>query len=181
VKNIAALAAVASVSLLLAACGSGPAAGGGAGGSDAGGTGAGGGSGGDAGAIGTFPDAGVTGSPVGGDPGHALGAIKVLPEPGARTPRRVAPTGLRVRVAGDTAAATVRWYGGVQECYMVDSVRVRRSGRTSRIVVREGMRPGAEICPELAVLKSTSVDLGRLEPGRYVARAGAKRVAFVIG
>jgi hypothetical protein len=61
----------------------------------------------------------------------------------------------------------VTWYGGVEPCSILDSVKVERSGNDIAITPFEGSGDVDAMCIEIAVLKATIVDLGELEPGAY--------------
>ena len=65
------------------------------------------------------------------------------------------------------APAEVSWYGGVAPCSVLDSVTVDRAPGTIALTVIEGSSDLAAVCPEIAMLKATIVDLGELEPGNW--------------
>jgi hypothetical protein len=104
------------------------------------------------------------------------GASWVTPVPGTGAGAGVSPTGLRAGVLDGRAFAVVTWWGGVAPCYVLRPVRIDRHGSVIRLTVREGSdaAPGTA-CVELAQLKRTRVDLGRLAPGTYTVVAGARR------
>ena len=141
--------------------------------------GAGGGSDGSSGSgIGISPPIGV--DPA--DPGTGR-AMLVVPKPGQHDPRPVAPIKLEVSIDGRHVLVKVSWYGGVEPCSVLDSVRVERTGSDIAISPLEGTGDPNAICIEIALLKATIVDLGELEPGTYrvVAPTGdAPAVAFTI-
>ena len=52
------------------------------------------------------------------------------------------------------------------------------------ITLREGHGPGDQVCIEIAMLKSTQIDLGELEPGTYTISDGqgtAPPIEVVVG
>jgi hypothetical protein len=124
--------------------------------------------------------AGAGGGAV-GDPGTGIGApgqqipiipgagqaALVIPRPGQLNPHRVSPTLLQASVDRRHVLVKVTWYGGVEPCYVLDSVRVEASGREIAISVFEGSSDRNAVCDEMARLKATIVDLGDLEPGTW--------------
>ena len=140
------------------------------GGSDPSGTqpGGGGGSAGD-------PGTGVGGGGGGQiDPGAGEPKI-VTPLPGRLNPRPVAPTAIRASVDGRHVLVKLIWYGGVEPCSVLDSVKVERSGNDIALTPFEGASDQTAICIEIAMLKATIVDLGELEPGTYrIASPGSE-------
>ena len=100
------------------------------------------------------------------DPGAGQPAL-VIPKPGQANIHPVAVTKLEASVAGRKALVKVTWYGGVEPCSILDSVKVERSGTDITITPFEGSGDVDAMCIEIAVLKSTIVDLGELEPGTY--------------
>jgi hypothetical protein len=89
------------------------------------------------------------------DPGPPV----VQPEPGIIDPRPQAWDSIEVGPDGRTL--TVRWYGGVPDCYGLAEVRVERVAGVVTVTIFEGTRPQAagQACIELAMLKSTTVIL----------------------
>jgi hypothetical protein len=89
------------------------------------------------------------------EPGPPL----VMPEPGVIDPRPHAWDSIEVGPDGRTL--TVRWYGGVQDCYGLAEVRVERVGGVLNVTVFEGTQAKAagQACIEIAVLKSTKIVL----------------------
>lgn len=100
------------------------------------------------------------------DPGTG-GAKLVVPRPGQRDSRPVAPIKLEVSIDGRHVLVKVAWYSGVEPCSVLDSVKVERNGSDIAITPLEGIGDPNAICIEIAVLKATIVDLGELEPGTY--------------
>ncbi|MEA2518290.1 MAG: hypothetical protein QOF49_370 [Chloroflexota bacterium] len=116
------------------------------------------------------------------DPGAGQAAL-VIPRPGQKNPHPVAPTILQASVNGRHALVKVTWYGGVEPCSILDSVRVARTGTDIAISLFEGSGDENAMCIEIAVLKATIVDLGDLEPGTYqIASPGsdARPIAITI-
>ena len=125
---------------------------------------AGGGHGGGAGSGG-----GIVGPPPAG--GINDGAAVVLPKPGRLDPHPVNAASLDVVVDGTHVSVRLTWWSGVEPCYVLDSVDVKRDGGTITLTIIEGHDPGDVACIEIAQLKATVVGLGDLEPGTYVIKA----------
>jgi hypothetical protein len=100
------------------------------------------------------------------DPGAGQPTL-VVPKPGQADIHPVVPTALQASVDGRHVLVKVTWYGGVEPCSVLDSVKVERSGSTIAITPFEGTGNALAMCIEIAVLKATIVDLGDLDPGRY--------------
>jgi hypothetical protein len=103
-------------------------------------------------------------------PGAGQPAL-VSPEPGRQNPHPVAPTLLQASVDGRHVLVKISWYGGVAPCSVLDSVRVARSQGAIELTVIEGSSDLSAVCPDLAMLKATIVDLGELEPGPWTISA----------
>jgi len=87
------------------------------------------------------------------------GAQPVMPEPGMSDDIRSRPFD-RAEFTDDGSAVDVYFYGGVQECYVVDRVEVDQSDpAVAELTLFEGVRPGAEVCIEIAVSYVTTVPL----------------------
>lgn len=91
----------------------------------------------------------------------------VRPRPGQKDPHPVAPTKLEASVDGRHVLVKVSWYGGVEPCSVLDSVKVERAGTDIAITPLEGTGDPGAMCIEIAVLKATIVDLGELAAGTY--------------
>ncbi len=98
------------------------------------------------------------------DPGAGQPTI-VMPKPGRLNRHPVAPIRLEAAVDGRHLLVKVSWYGGVAPCSVLDSVGIAERGTTISLTVFEGADAADAICPEIAMLKATIVDLGDLEPG----------------
>ncbi len=109
------------------------------------------------------------------------GASWVTPVPGDGSAAPISPVRLRAGVRGGRAFAVVTWWGGIAPCYVLRPVRMDRSGTAIRLTVREGSdaAPGTA-CVELAQLKRTRIDLGRLAHGTYTVLAGARRATLTV-
>ena len=70
--------------------------------------------------------------------------------------------------AARAAGVAVIYTSGLEPCFVLDSVVVRRGLGTIAITVIEGHTPGSGGCRLVAVTKRTEVDLGELAPGTYV-------------
>lgn len=116
------------------------------------------------------PDAPVTSPPDGGgDPGVPTPSF-VVPVAGQQDPRPVAITNLAPTVDGRHVVVRADWTSGIEPCYVLDRVEVTRDGDTFTITAFEGTGDPNAMCIEIAVYKSTLVDLGELEPGDYVVQ-----------
>jgi hypothetical protein len=103
--------------------------------------------------------------------------------PGRQNPHPVAPITLQASVDGRHVLVKITWYGGVDPCSVLDSVKIERSGTDISLTLIEGSSDPNAMCIELAVLKATIVDLGDLEPGTYqIASPGsdARPIAITI-
>jgi hypothetical protein len=65
----------------------------------------------------------------------------------------------------------ISWYGGVAPCSVLDSVHVDKGQKTIALTVIEGSSDQTAVCPDLAMLKATIVDLGELDPGPWTITA----------
>lgn len=110
------------------------------------------------------------GDPVPGDPAAGQPTL-VMAKPGQANPHPVAPVWLQPSIDGRRVLVKVAWYGGIAPCYVLDSVRIERTGSVIAIRVFEGSGDLTAMCPEIALLKATIVDLGELEPGTYQVTA----------
>jgi hypothetical protein len=76
-----------------------------------------------------------------------------------------------VRAAADDQGATVelRWWSGVAPCNALDSVQIDKddAARTIKLTVIEGSGRGDVACIDIAQLKATLVDLGKLTAGTW--------------
>jgi hypothetical protein len=134
-------------------------------------------------AASTDPGSSAGGGGSAGDPGSGIitnpstdpGAIDpiagepriVTPVPGRANPHPVAPVKLEAQVDGRRVLVKVSWYGGIEPCSVLDSVKVTRSGNDIQITPFEGASDPNAICIEIAVLKATIVDLGEPDPGTW--------------
>ncbi len=118
------------------------------------------------------PDQPITGGGGGAGPAGPGQPTLVLPKPGQRNIHPVAIEQLSARVAGRHVVLNARWWSGVEPCNVLDSVAVKRDGRTFTVSVREGTGAGNGVCIEIAMLKATPIDLGELDPGVYTIVAG---------
>ena len=129
------------------------------------------------------PDTPVTSPPVnpGSEPPTGLRATRVEPRPGPGPLTPVSPQRLKVGLSDGRAYADVYWWSGVEPCYTLRPVRIERTGSTIRLHLFEGSSGGDVACIELAMFKTTRVDLGPLDPGGYVVEAGNRRAKLVVG
>ncbi len=119
--------------------------------------------------AGAEPDSPVTGGGAGRGPKGR--AQIVAPDPGGVVnPRAVSWTKAKVE---DDTHVVVTYYGGVEECYGLDRVKVGYRSERISITLFEGIRPGAGACIELAMAKATRVELSEPVAGRKLVD-GAK-------
>jgi len=95
----------------------------------------------------------------------------VTPTPGTLNPRDVGASRIDAALDGRRLFVRLIWWSGVEPCNVLDSVVLRRDGSNLHLTIREGATDLDAICIELAMLKSTIVDLGELEPGTYAVSA----------
>jgi hypothetical protein len=113
---------------------------------------------------------GVTVGPTPGGPGVNQPKL-LVPKPGQLQPHPVVPLSLQASVDGRHVLVKITWYGGIEPCSVLDSVKVDRSGTTIALTVIEGSSDLTAVCPEIAMLKATLVDLGELGPGVWTITA----------
>jgi hypothetical protein len=117
------------------------------------------------------PDAPVTSPPDGGGGPGLPQASFVVPQPGQINVHPVAITALTPIVDGGHVTVQADWVSGIEPCNVLDHVDVKNDGTTFTMAVFEGSTEADVVCIEIAVYKSTLVDLGDLEPGSYVVRS----------
>jgi hypothetical protein len=100
------------------------------------------------------------------DPGTGQAAV-VIAKPGQLNPRPLPAALLEASVDGRRVLVKATWWSGVEPCNVLDSVKVDRSGFDIAITLIEGTSDPNAMCIEIAMQKSTIVDLGELEPGTY--------------
>jgi hypothetical protein len=141
------------------------------------------------------PGGGAAGGGAAGDPGTGVGVVPVDPTPvgpdagepqlvraipGRANPHQVAPIKLETSVDGRHALVRITWYGGVEPCHALDSVRIERTGLEIAVTPIEGSNDPNAMCIEIAVLKATIVDLGDLEPGTWRISSPGSEVPPVV-
>jgi hypothetical protein len=128
------------------------------------------------------PNTGIGGGGgVNPDPGQAN---FVVPRPGTRDPHPVSIQSLQAQVDGRRVIVIATWTSGVEPCYQLDTAAVKRDANSFTVALTEG-HGGAEdvACIEIAMEKSTRIDLGELEPGDYTVSAQdspAEPITFTI-
>jgi hypothetical protein len=118
------------------------------------------------------PDTGIgqpvsppsSGIPGPGDPGNAT---IVIAKPGRLAIHQVGASAIEPRVDGQRVTVKLTWWSGVEPCSVLDSVGDVRTGTQIVLTIREGADRLGVACIELAMLKATIVDLGKLDPGTY--------------
>lgn len=115
------------------------------------------------------PDSPVTGAPAPG-PTTTPTALVVTPRPGLVDVRkhiwdRAEPVGAR--------KVRVEFWGGIEECEGLDHVDVDESPERVAITLFTGRVPTADVCIEIAVLKSVTVTLDSLLGDRDIVDGAA--------
>jgi glucose/arabinose dehydrogenase len=103
-------------------------------------------------------------------PGQSHGTIQprtVTPKPGQLGVHPIAAERLAATVTGRKVVVEVTYASGVEPCYILDAVDVRRVDRTFAITLRQGHGPENGVCIQLAEIVRTFADLGELAPGTY--------------
>jgi hypothetical protein len=89
-----------------------------------------------------------------------------------------------VRASADSAGVTaeLRWWSGVAPCSALDSVKVERDAiaKTIKLTVIEGSGQGDVACIDIAQLKATTVDLGKLATGTWTISAEGDAPAITL-
>jgi hypothetical protein len=121
--------------------------------------------------AGPGPDSPVAGTPAPGPSGTG-GALEVTPRPGLVDVRpqpwdRAEPVGPR--------AVRIEFYGGVEACEGLDHVDVEETSNRVTITLFVGRVPEAEVCIEIAVLKSVTVEVDEPVRGRDLVDGSADR------
>jgi hypothetical protein len=118
------------------------------------------------------PDAPVTSAPDGGgvDPGPAQPSV-VVAQPGQLDVRPVQITSLTPIVDGRNVTVQADWVSGIEPCYVLDHVDVSQDGTTFTVGLFEGSSEQDVACIEIAVYKTTLIDLGQLDPGSYIVQS----------
>jgi hypothetical protein len=75
--------------------------------------------------------------------------------------------------ADGVVTVDLRWYSGVAPCNQLDHVDIAKddAARTVRLTVVEGSGKGDVMCIEIAELRATLVDLGKLASGTWTISA----------
>jgi hypothetical protein len=100
------------------------------------------------------PESPVTSTPGTATPDPGPTALPVSPRPGLVDVRpqvwdRAEPAGPR--------RLRIEFYGGVEECEGLDRVEVEETRKAVTVTLFVGLVPTAEVCIEIAVLKSVTV------------------------
>jgi hypothetical protein len=111
------------------------------------------------------PDSPVTSSPSPGPASPVPGptALPVTSRPGLVDVR---PQRWERAKAVGPRRVRVEFYGGVEECEGLDHVDVEETSETVTITLFVGRVPQAEVCIEIAVLKSVTVEVEESLRGR---------------
>jgi hypothetical protein len=119
--------------------------------------------------AGPGPDSPVTSAPSPGPTGTD-GALEVTPRPGLVDVR---PQRWEQADAVGPRRVRVEFYGGVEECEGLDHVDVEETAETVTITLFVGRVPEAEVCIEIAVLKSVTVEVEESLRGRELVDGSA--------
>jgi len=122
------------------------------------------------GAAPSDPNTGVV-DPNPGAGGGAGRSEQVVPKPGTLDPHPVSVETLDAQVDGRKVVIHATWWSGVEPCYTLDTVAVKRDGSEFTIALTEGNAKAGVACIEIAVQKSTAIDLGELQSGAYTVTA----------
>lgn len=125
------------------------------------------------GAIVVPPDEGGGGIQP-GDP------VLTVPKPGQLMVHPVGVTELLARVDGRHVVLNARWWSGVEQCSVLDSVGLVRDGTTITVTLLEGTSDLDVACIAIAVEKVTVIDLGELEPGSYTIAGDPGDAAAIV-
>jgi hypothetical protein len=115
------------------------------------------------------PDSPVTTTPLPAPPGTG-GVLEVAPRPGLVDVR---PQRWERAEAVGPRRVRVEFYGGVEECEGLDHVDVEEGSDTVTITLFVGRVPEAEVCIDLAVLKSVTVEVEESLRGRELVDGSA--------
>jgi hypothetical protein len=138
--------------------------------------------GGNVGNVGGAPPPGGIGDPGGGlDP--ILGQAQFVTVTAGLINQHPVSVQL-VRASADSAGVTaeLRWWSGVAPCSALDSVKVERDAiaKTIELTVIEGSGQGDVACIDIAQLKATTVDLGKLATGTWTISAEGDAPAITL-
>jgi hypothetical protein len=124
-------------------------------------------------AAGGDPEDPVSSTPRPRDPlPHQGGPLEVEPREGLVDAR---PVRFEKAVIVDDDTIEIRFFDGVEECYGVDRVEGDYRADEIALTLFTGREPSAEMCIELAVLKSVEVQLDRPVDGRRVVDGSRRR------
>lgn len=107
-----------------------------------------------------------------GAPDASAGPARVTPRPGMADVR---PRRFEEVEPLDERTLAVRFYSGVEPCYVLDRVEVVEAAESVTITLYEGSDPAEPdaVCIEIAVWKEVLVELGAPLAGREVVDGGA--------
>lgn len=132
------------------------------------------------GGVGGGSSGGGGAPPPGGivDPGGGIDPILgqatfVTPTAGLIDQHPVSVQLVRATADGDGVTAELRWWSGVAPCTALDSVQVDRDedAKSIKLTVIEGSGRGDVACIDIAQLKATVVNLGKLAAGAWTISA----------
>ena len=124
--------------------------------------------------------------PIPGDPNQnplVGNANYVIPTAGLVNQHPISVQLVRAAINDDgLVAADLRWWSGIAPCNQLDSVQITRddAARTISLKVIEGSGPGNDVCIEIAELRATVVDLGKLASGSWTISAEGDAPAITL-
>ena len=87
---------------------------------------------------------------------------------------------LRAGVADSGAYARVGWWGGIPSCQGVATSVGRRDADIVVTLTPTNVAPPGTACPEIAMHRFMTVQLGALTPGTYTVHAGGRRALLIV-
>jgi len=117
-----------------------------------------------------------TGGSVGGAPGSGPGPV----QPGSPGAAPIRAASLDTGVAGSGPYARIGWWGGIPSCQGVAPAVGRHGSVIVVTLTSTNPAPPDKPCPEIAMLRSTTVALGPLPSGRYTVHAGGRRASLQV-
>jgi hypothetical protein len=92
---------------------------------------------------------------------------------------------VRASTGASGVTAELRWWSGVAPCSALDSVQIAKddAAKSIKLTVIEGSGEGDVACIDIAQLKATTIDLGKLAAGtwRISAEGDAPAITLEVG
>jgi hypothetical protein len=130
-------------------------------------------------ACGHSAAAGGGGASAGG-PGGSLGTPTVPAEPVQPRAPQLRAASLHAGVADSGPYARITWWGGIPSCQGLASSVGRHGPVIVVTLTPTDPAPPGTACPEIAMLRTATIALGVLPPGRYTVHAGGRRVPLIV-